>query len=356
VRRALIDIRALQHNVRCIRKLAPKTAILAMVKSNAYGHGLIVIAKSLTEVDGFGVACLDEAIKLHEAGITKPIVLMHGFFSHSDLSRIVEHGFQVIVHERFQVEMLERAKLAKPIHVWLKIDTGMHRLGFTSKAVLGIYQRLMNCCNVISPIILITHLASANDLSKTTTQAQLKQFFATTNNLSSPRSIANSAGIIAWPDSHCEWVRPGIMLYGISPMVGGLGEHHGLQPVMTLSSKLIAIHDLQSGDAIGYGGIWQCPENMRVGVVAIGYGDGYPRHARNGTPVLINGTLCPLVGRVSMDMITVDLRPCPHAKITDDVILWGRGLPAETVAQYADTIAYELLCHVSERVTFIVTD
>lgn len=351
---AVIDTKALRHNLNIVKSLAPRSAILAMVKSNAYGHGLIQIGQALVEhVEGFGVACFDEAVKLRQAGIKKPIILMSGFLERADLEDITKYDLQVVLHEFFQVEILEEISLQKPLQVWLKIDTGMHRLGFSVENVLAVYQRLSSNKNLRQPINLMTHLADADDRNKKTTQGQIELFDKLTYDLPGQKSIANSAGIVTWSNSHRDWVRPGIMLYGVSPLLDVSSETLNLQPVMTLSSRLIAVHKLKAFAAIGYGGAWICPEDMPVGVVAIGYGDGYPRHAKSGTPVLIGGTICPLIGRVSMDMITVDLRHVPSAKVGDEVVLWGNGLPVETVATFADTIAYELLCDVSQRVHFI---
>lgn len=350
---AIIDIAAIHHNVARVREYAPKSRLLAMVKSNAYGHGITEMAKLLTEVDGFGVACLDEAIKLRQAGVVAPIVIMSGPFNEADLKVVDSYRLEIVIHEWFQVELLQKSQLARPVAVWLKTDTGMHRLGFSAEKFLDAYQVLMNCKKVAQPIKLMTHLADADDIEKDTTSEQLSKFDYCTKKLLAPKSVANSAGVLSWPSSIFEWNRPGIMLYGISPIINKTGVEHNLMPAMTLKSKIISIHDLHKNDAVGYGGAWHCPENMRVATVAIGYGDGYPRHAKNGTPTLVHQRICPLIGRVSMDLITIDLRNVPEAKIGDDVLLWGDGLPAEVVARYADTIAYELMCNLSARVNFI---
>jgi alanine racemase len=252
--------------------------------------------------------------------------------------------------------MLEKHSNVTPIQVWLKIDSGMHRLGFQPKQVQAMYQRLMKCAAVQKPIGLMTHFAESDCPDRTITQKQIDAFNTATQGLAGPRSLANSAGIIAWPEVHDEWVRPGIILYGASPVCGRTGTDHGLQPVMSLTSELIAIHDLQKGDRVGYGGVWTCPEPARIGVVAAGYGDGYPRHAESGTPMLVNGKICPLIGRVAMDMITVDLRTQPDAKVGDPVMLWGPGLPVEKVAEHSDTISYELLTRITQRVHVVVRE
>lgn len=349
-----IDLAALKHNFQQIKRIAPGTSVLAMVKSNAYGHGLERIALALPEADALGVASLEEGLHLRSAGVTNPICLMEGLFQADELPKVIEHDFTLVIHETYQVEMLEDYPGTKPVAVWLKIDTGMHRLGFEPNKVHEIYQRLMNCKWVKKPIGLMTHFAEADSVDKARTLQQLELFNSVTNELDGPRSLANSAGIVAWPSAHADWVRPGILLYGASPFFGHRGVEHHLQPVMTLSSKLIAIHQLPKDSRVGYGGTWTCPEDMRVGVVGIGYGDGYPRHVKNGVPVLVNGRPCPLVGRVSMDMLTVDLRTQPDAKVGDTVLLWGPGLPVEVVAEHSETTAYELLTRITQRVRVVV--
>ena len=246
--------------------------------------------------------------------------------------------------------MLEKAD-HKPLTVWLKLDTGMHRLGFSREGFHAAYERLMQCPKVNKPIHLMTHLACADEPDSNKTQEQIRLFNeACTHIQEGERSLANSAGILAWPQSHADWVRPGIMLYGVSPFEGKTGQENQLQPVMTLYSEIISIHHYEKGDTIGYGATYQCEKNMTVAAVAIGYGDGYPRHAPSGTPVLVNGQHCKLVGRVSMDMITIDVTACAEVNIGDPVVLWGEGLPVENIAQHAGTIGYELLCRVTPRV------
>lgn len=351
-----IDLAALQHNLQHIKKIAPKSAVMAMVKSNAYGHGLSRIALALPDADALGVACLEEGTQLRHAGINNAIVLMEGLFSAEELPRAIAGDFTLVVHHEAQVAMLEQHRLMHPVTVWLKIDTGMHRLGFQPNEVRKIYQRLMNCAVVKKPVGLMTHFAESDALKGDSTQKQMNLFQQATDGLRGPRSLANSAGILAWPEAHADWVRPGIMLYGTSPFAHHQGSEHGLQPVMSLTSELIAIHDLQKGERVGYGAIYECPENMRMGVVAIGYGDGYPRHAKNGTPVLVNGVCCPLAGRVAMDMITVDLRAQPYAKVGDPVLLWGKELPVEVIARHSGTNGYELLTRITQRVRVVVRE
>lgn len=351
-----IDLSALRHNLEQIRKIAPNSSILAMVKSNAYGHGLERIALALHDVEALGVACLEEGTILRNAGVKNPIVLMEGLFRPDEIDRAIEGKFTIIVHNYQQVEMLEKNSHIDPIQVWLKIDTGMHRLGFDPQQVAGVYERLMKCPAVKKPIGLMTHFAQSDSSDKTVTLRQMELFNSVTKDFAGPRSLANSGGILAWPSAHADWVRPGIMMYGASPFAKCHGGVHNLKPVMSLTSEIIAIHELKKGERIGYGGTWTCPEDMRVGVVAIGYGDGYPRHARNGAPVLVNDQSCPLVGRVSMDMSNVDLSSQPDAKIGDPVVLWGENLPVEVVAEFSDTSGYELLTRITQRVNVEVKD
>jgi alanine racemase len=349
ITRALINLGALQHNLRRVRELAPASRIMAIIKADAYGHGIVRIGHGLDSVDSFGVARLNEAITLREADIIQPIVLLEGFLEAAELPLICQHQLSVVIHQSTQLDMVEQTPLSSPISVWLKIDTGMHRLGFPPTAVKDVWNRLKRC-PWVAELRLMTHLASADDRSSSLSLAQLECFDSVVSDLNAERTIANSAAILGWPQSHADWVRPGLMLYGVSPFPDRTAAQDGLRPVMTLSTKLIARHALQKGDCVGYGASWICPQDMQVGIAAIGYGDGYPRHAESGTPVLLNGRRVPLIGRVSMDMICVDLRSQPDADIGDPVILWGEGLPVEEVAQHASTIPYELLCAVARRV------
>ena len=358
--RAVIDLAALKHNLQVSHQAAPHSRQMAIIKADAYGHGMVRIAQALDDADAFGVAVIEEAILLREAGISKPILLLEGFSSAQDLNLVRGYKLDCVIHHESQLRILEGTS-GDPIKVWLKIDTGMHRLGFKPQQAEAVSQRLQQCNVVKPPIPLMTHLANADDLTDNLTEQQITVFnkatqFAITMLEQPDCSIANSAGVLGWPASHTDWVRPGIMLYGVSPFVNAKAGEYGLKPVMTLVSELIAVNQFNKGDRVGYGGSWTCPEDMSIGVVAIGYGDGYPRHARAGTPLLINGKRSQLIGRVSMDMITVDLRQQADAEVGDPVILWGRGLAVEEVADYADTIAYELLCSVTSRVQFEYQD
>lgn len=350
--RAELDVSALRHNLARVREVATGRRVWAVVKANAYGHGLVRVAQALAETDGFAVASIDEALELRESGVRKPILLLAGFFCGAEVPLIAEHDLEVVVHHPWQVEVLERCTLPSPIRVWMKLDSGMHRIGFPMGEMHNYFGRLAQSLSVAQPVNLMTHLANADDRSDTYTQQQLERFFGENLPESAALSIANSGGILGWSQTHADWVRPGIMLYGVSPFVDSIGADEGLRPVMTLRTRLSAVNSVPRGEVVGYGGRWRCPEDMLVGVAAIGYGDGYPRHLRNGTPVLLNGRLVPLVGRVSMDMVTLDLRGQDNAKPGDEVVLWGKGLPVEEIARHADTIPYELVTRVTPRVRF----
>lgn len=381
VTRAVINLTALRNNLGIVKQAAPLQKIMAVVKADAYGHGVARIAKALSEIlsddDAFAVASIDEAIMLRSIGITHSIIILEGFNSSSDLSLLQQHNLTTVVHHLSQLILLElHTAEARNLKVWLKIDTGMHRLGFAAEDVKKMYQRLLGT-GVDTEINLMTHLANADDRQDNKSELQIDLFNSIVSGNPAETSLANSAGILAWPAAHGHWVRPGIMLYGVNPFYTKkknveliatadveadieteqeIKLENSLVPVMTLSASLIAVNNVLKGEAIGYGGTWTCPEDMSIGVVSIGYGDGYPRHAPTGTPVLVNGKRVPLVGRVSMDMIMVDLRQQPNAKVGDEVILWGDGLAVEEIAAAAGTIGYELLCGITKRVTFQYTD
>ncbi len=348
---ALIDLSALTHNLARARQAAPGSRAMAIVKANGYGHGVVRVAGALRAADAFGVACLDEAEELRDAGFAHPINVLEGFYDSDELQRFGRHHIDATVHQVEQIEMLERMRLDHPLRVWLKIDSGMHRLGIAPDTALACWERLHGCRSV-SHIGLMTHLANADDRDDPTTEHQLKVFAGAIGRIQGERSIVNSAGILGWPAAVSDWIRPGIMLYGASPFAATRAADEGLRPVMTLRTALIAIRDLKAGERVGYGGTWRCERDCRIGVAAIGYGDGYPRHAPSGTPVLVNGQRAPLAGRVSMDMITVDLTALPDARIGDPVVLWGEGLAPEEIALAAGTIPYELFCQVTRRVRF----
>ena len=319
---AHIDLEALRHNLRQIKFSSPESKILAMVKSNAYGHGAIETAKTIEhDVNAFGVMFLKEALQLNAAGIKKPIVILTGFFDDEELSIIDKYNFECSIHNFTQIEILEKTKLSKPLSIWLKIDTGMHRLGFQPDQVQMVYQKLMQNKLIQKPLRLKTHLSDSDDITKNKTAEQITSFEKIASNLEGEWCMANSAAILSWSKSRAHWVRPGITLYGASPFDKKNGLDLNLKPVMTLTSHLITIHDLEKGATIGYGSTFRCPEKMRIGIASIGYGHGYPRNAKSGTPILINGIRTQLLGRVAMDMIAIDLRPIPDAKIGSNVVL-----------------------------------
>jgi len=352
---AIIDTAALRINIQRVSEAAPQQKIMAVVKANGYGHGAANVAHTIADkVDAFAVSCINEAIVLREEGITHPIVLLEGFFSKDELATIIHHDLHVTLHNMQQVKWLMDTKVSKPIDVWVKVDTGMHRLGFLPNEIGTIWKHLQQAEQVAKPIKIMSHLACADDRQDRKTEDQLTRFTMILNDLETEASLANSAGILGWQQTHFNWVRPGIMLYGVSPFLNSVAKMENLQPVMHFQSALIAVKQLRRGDTIGYGATWQCPQTMPVGVIAVGYADGYPRHAPSGTPVLVNGRRVPLIGRVSMDMIMVDLRTQPNARIGDPVTLWGKHLPVEEIASHAGTIAYELLTHINPRVPKIL--
>ncbi len=348
--RATIDHAALRHNLRRVRRFAPQSRVLVVVKANAYGHGLVPVAKTLEDADGFAVARLEEALTLREAGIAKPILVLAGVPSGADLIEAARRDCDLVVHRLGQIDLLEREKaLSRRVRVWLKVDTGMHRLGILPEDVPAALGRLARCDALAQRPLLMTHLANADDPSDPLTARQCAALRGLAGPLAGGLSIGNSAGVIAFPESRSDWVRPGIMLYGSTPVRHRSAAELGLRPVMTVRARLIAVRPCRAGDPIGYGGAYVCPEDMTVGVAGIGYGDGYPRHAPSGTPVLVGDRRVSLIGRVSMDMITLDLRGVPDACVGDPVTLWGEGLSVDEVAAAAGTIGYELLCHMNPR-------
>lgn len=414
--KATINTAALKHNLQCVKQKASASKVLAMVKANGYGHGIVNVAKTLSNADALGVACIEEAIKLREAGIQNRIVLIEGFFHADEFGSIIRLQLEPVIHHKTQLAALlefdkrwhslynpvdenlndhldlalnptntnvnvsannasasdnvkinannhvkmnananvnktgnTTANIATPLKIWIKVDTGMHRLGFPVEEFEEVYRTLKNLKSLDIQAV-ITHFASADEETNPKTKEQIAYFQETVKNISEAKSLANSAGIWQWPESHADWVRPGIVLYGVSPFANQTGADLGLIPAMTLSTELIAVHWVKKGEKVGYGGIYTCDEDMPVGVVAVGYADGYPRLAPHNTPVLLNGKRVPLVGRVSMDMLTVDLRTQPHAKVGDAIELWGENLPVEEVAGAIGTLGYELLTSLSNRV------
>ncbi|USH02233.1 alanine racemase [Grimontia kaedaensis] len=353
---AIIKTAALNHNIDVIRALAPNSRTWAAIKANGYGHGLLPVARALSsQADGFGVARLDEAVSLRAGGIVKPILLLEGFYSSADLPTLEAQNLQTAVHCIEQLEALEKANLEHPLHVWLKIDTGMHRLGVRPEYVAEFIERLNTCPNVAKPLNFMSHFGCADEPEKPVTQQQITLFEELTSGQSGFKSLAASSGSLIWPNSHFDYVRPGISLYGISPMAERCGKDFGLKPAMTMTSSLIAVREAKKGETVGYGGRWMTERDTKIGVVAIGYGDGYPRVAPDGTPVIINGRRVPLAGRVSMDMITIDLGPEATDRVGDEVLLWGDDLPVEEIARHVGTIGYELVTNLTSRVDLIYT-
>lgn len=350
---ATIDLAAMQHNLAIARKYTPHSNIWAVVKANAYGHGLMRGMRAFKDADGLALIEVDNAVRLREMGWQKPILLLEGFFDVSDLPVIAAHQLQVAVHSIEQIEMLERTVLASPIDVHLKMNSGMNRLGFTPDAFCAMHERLRNI-STVRTISMMSHFANADEPANAglPMQEQILRFQSATAGLPGQRSMSNSAAILTRPELAADWVRPGIMLYGGTPG-GKTAEAFGLKPAMTLESEIIGIQHIGAGDAVGYGSCFIAERPMTVGVVACGYADGYPRHAPNGTPVLVKGTRTGLVGRVSMDMLSVDLTDIPGASIGSKVVLWGDGMPIDEVATAAGTIGYELMCALAPRVAVV---
>jgi alanine racemase len=346
-----IDTGALRHNLQVIRRLAPKSRVMAVIKANAYGHGLVTAARALDSADAFGVARLGEALNLRDAGIKTRIVLLEGVMDREQLDAAAAADLELIVHSPEQVTLLGAAAPGAHFNVWLKLDSGMNRLGFKSDAFREAHAALSSFPCVQAPIQLCTHLASADSPELPTTAEQLMVFAAATRSLPGERSVESSAAILGFPDSQADWVRPGLMLYGISPFRGATGADHGLRPVMTLCSRVIAVKDLAEGEQVGYGGDWTATRPTRLAIASAGYGDGYPRSAASGTPILVNAERAGLAGRVSMDMLAIDVTEVQRpVKVGDPVVLWGEGVPVEEIALWAETVAYTLVCGISQRV------
>lgn len=338
-----IDAEALRHNLQRAKTYAPDSKVIAVIKANAYGHGVYRAAEALSEADAFALATPNEAISLRQSGISKPLMVFQGFSSLDELKALAELDIQVVVHQLRQIDLLEQL-INEKVDVWLKIDTGMHRLGIPIEKAASSYQRIKDCKSV-KQVRLMTHFGNADVPDHVMNRKQWSAFSNVHESLGEGEaSMANSAALIMMPKSHLQWVRPGIMLYGSSPVIGKTANELGLKPVMQFESKLLAVQSLKKDDVVGYGSTWQCQEDMLVGVVAAGYADGYPRHAKTGTPVWINNTLCSLIGRVSMDSLCVDLRGV-DVEIGDRVVLWGKELSVDVVAEHAGTIGYEILCH-----------
>jgi alanine racemase len=349
---AQINLAALRANLAIARQRASGAQVLAVVKADAYGHGLARVLPALADADGVGLLELEAALALREQHYARRIVLLEGFFTADELTEIAARRLAVVVHHIGQVSMLEAATLARPLEVFVKINTGMNRLGFRPSQVRDVVERMSRSASVAA-LRLMTHLARADE--EEGLHEQLQVFEGACKGLPYPRTVANSAGVIRFDEVGGDYVRPGIMLYGSSPFPYDTAETLGLTPVMTLRSEVVAIQDLKPNDSVGYGAGYTASRGHRIGVVACGYADGYPRHAPNGTPVLVCGRKVRTAGRVSMDLMTVDLTDVPEAIIGSPVVLWGEGLPVDDVAAAASTVGYQLLCSIAPRVPFVTT-
>ena len=347
----------MQHNLALARRCAPGAKVWAVVKADAYGHGLARGLRGFAGADGMALIETDNALRLRQLGWTGPIMLLEGIFDTSDVALLGDYGIDSTIHTSEQIALLERGPLKRPIDVHLKMNTGMNRLGFKPEAFGAAHARLRAIPN-IRHITLMTHFANADELvhPRLTVNEQVARFSTGAAGLGGPRSLSNSAGVLQQAKLgqalHNDWVRPGVMLYGATPG-GPSAAEFGLRPCMTLSSELIGIQDILPGDTVGYGSRFVAQRAMRIGVVACGYADGYPRHAPQGTPVLVEGIATELVGTVSMDMLTVDLSSTPKARVGSPVVLWGNGLPIDIVANRAGTIGYELMCALAPRVRVV---
>lgn len=352
---AVLSSENLLSNARILQKLAPKSKLIAMVKANAYGHGLRSVSQRLSGVvDSLGVASIDEALALRKAGIKTSITLAEGVFEPRELIEAAAEGFSVVFHNSMQIDWLCKARLLTPISAWLKINTGMGRLGVPLDTAIAEYSRLKKSgqCKTLR---LMSHLACSEDVEHPLNIAQKARFLSLLQQTGAEGSLANSAAIFHYPDTHLHTVRSGLAIYGVSPIPGKSAASLGLKPVMTVQSSLISVQRQEKGASIGYGARYICPEDMNVGIVAFGYGDGYPITARDGAPILVGDVRCPLIGRVSMDMLAVDLRQAPQATVGETVTLWGQGLPLEDLAPYTQNICWDILTGVQNRVKFLWT-
>jgi len=346
---AKLDLSALESNLDVARR-ATSARIMSVIKADGYGHGLLRAAEALSATDGYALLDIQNAVQLREAGFRQSILLLEGFFSAEDLTVIAEYNLICVIHSAQQVALLDAYPGSGTLDVWLKVNSGMNRLGFAPQQVAQSIEQLRRH-RAVRDITLMTHFANADEVRGV---AEPLVLF---NNLAAPyrvpRSLANSAALLRYPETHGDWVRPGIMLYGASPFLEITAQQLGLRPVMTLSSRIIATQDLRPGDEVGYGALFRAEHAMRIGIVACGYADGYPRHAPNGTPILVDGRRTRTVGRVSMDMLQVDLSDLPQADVGSSVVVWGEGMPIEEVARAAGTISYELMCALTVRVRIV---
>jgi len=352
---ATIHLGALRRNLARVRERAGEAKVMAVVKADGYGHGLERVARALRGADAFGVAAIGDGLRLRAAGVDERVVVLSGPDEPADLSEFRRLRLDAVIHHESQIAWLEADGDARAIRVWLKLDTGMHRLGFAPERAQEMFARLRALKNVDRDITLMTHFAASDEFDNPLNTEQIARFDAATATLGGARALSNSAALLGWPQSRSDWIRVGGLLYGLSVVDGKSGADLGFEPAMTLTTKLIAINRVRKGERVGYAATYECPQDMPIGVAAIGYGDGYPRSAPSGTPVSINGHRAPIAGRVSMDLITIDLRGI-EAKVGDRVTLWGRDLPAEEIASHAGTISYDLTCGMTKRVMFVEAD
>ena len=340
----------MENNLQVARRAAPGARVMSAIKADGYGHGLMRAAEALAETDGYALLNITDAVRLREAGYRQPILLLQGVFGEDELTTVAEYDLACVIHTAGQVAMLDAWPGSGKLDIWLKINTGMNRLGFAPQQVAPVMEQLRRH-RAVGNITLMTHFANADE------PRGIAEPLALFNDIAShyrmPRSLANSAALLRYPAAHGNWVRPGIMLYGASPFPEVTAQQLGLKPAMTLSSRIIATQDLRTGDEVGYGAIYRAEHSMRIGIVTCGYADGYPRHAPNGTPVLVDGKRTRTVGRVSMDMLCVDLGDSPQAGVGSAVVLWGEGMPIEEVARAAGTVSYELMCALTARVPVV---
>jgi len=357
---AIVRVDAIRRNLERVRAAASGCRVMAVIKANSYGHGLVSIARYLSDVDALGVARVSEGVRLRDAGITTPIVVLEGCSDPDEVAAAIAHDMQVVVHDPAHFSLLANADGTSVLRAWLKIDTGMGRLGFRPDEMKACVQRMATLPVLGKNIVVMTHLACSDDPDSPVTMEQLRRFGAAIGHYAGDVSVANSAGVLMWPQtmesspdmdySGDNWVRPGLALFGASPVTGKGAREFGLIPAMSFESRLIAVKTVKRDARVGYGGSWRAHRDTVVGVAAVGYGDGYPRQLESGTPVLVNGRRASLIGKVSMDMINLDLTDVPVAKVGDPVVLWGGHLPIEEIAARAGTIPYELMCGLSERV------
>ncbi|MDO8261848.1 MAG: alanine racemase [Gallionella sp.] len=343
---ANIDPGALENNLQVARR-ATSARLMSIIKADGYGHGMLRVAEALSASDGFALLDIQDAMRLREAGFRQTILMLEGFFGAEDLALVAEYDLTCVIHSAWQIALLDAYPKSGKLDLWLKVNSGMNRLGFAPQQVAQAMEQLRRH-RAVREITLMTHFANADEARGVAGPLALFNDIAAAYRVA--RSLANSAALLRYPETHGDWVRPGIMLYGASPFAEVSAQQLGLKPAMTLSSRIIATQDLRAGDEVGYGALFRAEHAMRIGIVACGYADGYPRHAPSGTPVLVDGQRAQTLGRVSMDMLYVDLSKLSQAGVGSRVVLWGEGLPIEEVARAAGTVSYELMCALTERV------